>query len=113
MTGASDIWIPTARAVRGIQGVKVPSGPFDATFCGLGTVSSVTIRHRCPVPSPWIRGEWDGLLPDEDARWLFDAFQAAPIKRDIKIGRGTHLMHLEVMRAELYSETNAFLSAKL
>jgi hypothetical protein len=51
----------------------------------------------------------DGVVPDEDARWLFDAFRASPVKRDIKISRGTHLMHLEVMRAALYRETNAFL----
>jgi hypothetical protein len=55
------------------------------------------------------QSEWDGLVPDEDARWLFDAFEASPIKRDIKISRGTHLMHLEVMRAALYREANAFL----
>jgi hypothetical protein len=41
------------------------------------------------------RGEWDGLMLDEDAHWLFNAFTQSPDKRDIKIGRGTHLMHLE------------------
>jgi hypothetical protein len=56
-----------------------------------------------------IRGEWDGVVPDEDARWLFDAFKSSPVKRDIKISRGTHLMHLEIMRAALYRETNSFL----
>jgi hypothetical protein len=56
-----------------------------------------------------IRGEWDGLIPDEDARWLFGALKASPVKRDIKISRGTHLMHLELMRAALYRETNTFL----
>jgi hypothetical protein len=40
-------------------------------------------------------GEWDNLMRDDDARWLFDAFAQSPIKRDIKIGRGTHLMHLD------------------
>jgi hypothetical protein len=35
--------------------------------------------------------------------------QESPIKRDIKISRGTHLMHLEIMRTALYHETNAFL----
>jgi hypothetical protein len=39
------------------------------------------------APVAIIRGEWDGLCGDEDARWLFDAFTAAPIKRDIKISR--------------------------
>ena len=61
------------------------------------------------APVALIRGEWDGLIPDDDPRWLFDAFKASPIKRDIKISRGTHLMHLEIMRAALYRETNAFL----
>ncbi len=46
---------------------------------------------------------------DEDARWLFDAFTQAPVKRDIKIGRGTHLMHLEAMRPALWRESIGFL----
>jgi len=62
------------------------------------------------APVAIIRGEWDGLIGDQDARWLFDAFTAAPIKRDIKISRGTHLMHLETMRYALYGESLAFLT---
>ena len=54
-------------------------------------------------------GEWDGLMLDDDARWLFDAFTQSPIKRDIKIGRGTHLMHLEAMRPALWRESINFL----
>ena len=54
----------------------------------------------------------DGLLPDEDARWLFDAFTGAPIKRDIKISRATHLMHLEAMRLALWRESIGFLSGE-
>jgi hypothetical protein len=61
---------------------------------------------RAPVAI--IRGAWDGLIPDEDARWLFDAL-SSPSKRDIKISRGTHLMHLEVMRHALHRESIAFL----
>jgi hypothetical protein len=56
-----------------------------------------------------IRGEWDGLIPNADARWLFDAFTQAPVKRDIKISRGTHLMHLEAMRLALWRESIGFL----
>ncbi|HEX7231176.1 MAG TPA: hypothetical protein VF452_12345, partial [Candidatus Binatia bacterium] len=37
---------------------------------------------------------------------------AAPIKRDIKISRATHLMHLETMRYALYKESLAFLTGK-
>ena len=62
---------------------------------------------RAPVAI--VRGEWDSYCTDEDARWLFDAFAASPVKRDIKIGRATHLMHLEAMRFALYRESIAFL----
>ena len=34
---------------------------------------------------------------------------AAPVKRDIKIARATHLMHLEAMRYALYRESMSFL----
>jgi hypothetical protein len=40
--------------------------------------------------------------------WLFDAFTASPIKRDIKISRATHLV---TMRYALYRESIAFLMA--
>ncbi len=62
---------------------------------------------RAPVAI--IRGEWDAYCTDEDARWLFDAFTALPIKRDVKISHGTHLTHLEMMRFALYRESIAFL----
>jgi len=41
---------------------------------------------------------------------LFNALKASPNKRDIKIGRGTHLMHLETMRSALRRESITFLS---
>jgi|HubBroStandDraft_1064217.scaffolds.fasta_scaffold00591_17 pimeloyl-ACP methyl ester carboxylesterase len=93
---------------RNPVGVKVPSGPFnDILRAWHGELGYDPALVQAPVAL--IRGEWDGIVPDEDARWLFDAFKASAIKRDIKIGRGTHLMHLEVMRAALYREANAFL----
>jgi hypothetical protein len=56
-----------------------------------------------------IRGEWDGLMQDDDVQWLFGAFTHTPSKRDIKIARGTHLMHLETMRPALWRESIHFL----
>jgi len=89
-------------------GVKVPTGPFmDILRAWHGALAYDPALVRAPVAL--IRGEWDGVVPDEDARWLFDAFEASPMRRDVKMGRGTHLMHLEVMRAALYRETNTFL----
>ena len=57
-----------------------------------------------------IRGEWDSYCTDADARWLFDALTASPQRRDVKIARATHLMHLEENRYALYRETQAFLA---
>jgi pimeloyl-ACP methyl ester carboxylesterase len=89
-------------------GVKVPSGPaVEILRAWQGHLAYDPARVRAPVCI--IRGSWDGLIPDEDARWLFDAFSRATLKRDIKIGRGTHLMHLESMRYALWQETVGFL----
>ena len=63
---------------------------------------------RAPVAI--IRGEWDSMCTDADAAWLFGAFTSSPIRRDVKISRGTHLMHLETSRCALYRETQNFLA---
>jgi len=98
---------PDSRS-RSPASVKVPSGAFQDIFDSwAGTLAYDPGRVRAPVAI--IRGEWDAYCTDEDARWLFDALTASPLKRDIKIGRGTHLMHLETMRYALYRETIAFL----
>jgi hypothetical protein len=51
------------------------------------------------------------MCTDRDARWLFDSLSASPTRRDVKISRGTHLMHLEASRYALYREAQAFLLA--
>jgi pimeloyl-ACP methyl ester carboxylesterase len=93
---------------RAPAGVKTPLGPFSEIIKAWhGQLAYDPSKVRSPVAI--IRGEWDGLIPDEDARWLFDAFTQAPQKRDIKIGRATHLMHLEAMRLALWRESIDFL----
>jgi pimeloyl-ACP methyl ester carboxylesterase len=92
-------------------GVKVPTGPFnDIRHAWHGGFPYDPSQLRAPVAL--IRGEWDGVIPDADARWLFDGFTASPMKRDIKIGRATHLMHLEATRHALYRESIAFLQGR-
>ena len=89
-------------------GVKVPTGPFtDILDAWHGDLAYDPGLVQAPVAI--IRGEWDGLVPDQDARWLFDALCASPLRRDVKIGRATHLMHLEAGRYALYRESIAFL----
>lgn len=90
-------------------GVRTPTGPFnDILRAWHGDLSYDPALVRAPTAI--VRGEWDGLIPDEDAHWLFEALCAAPEKRDIKISHATHLMHLERMRHALYHESIAFLT---
>jgi pimeloyl-ACP methyl ester carboxylesterase len=93
---------------RDPAGVKTPLGPFsEIVNAWHGQLAYDPAWVRAPVAI--IRGEWDNLMRDDDARWLFDAFAGSPLKRDIKIGRGTHLMHLEAMRLALWQESIGFL----
>ena len=94
--------------MRDPVGVKVPCGPIaDIATAWRGQLPYEPALVRAPVAL--IRGEWDRLITDQDARWLFDAFKESPNRRDIKISRATHLMHLELMRFALYRESINFL----
>lgn len=100
---------PQARS-REPAGVRTPAGPMaDIGNAWQGALPYDPAAVRAPVAI--IRGEWDSLTTDADARWLFDAFSASLLKRDIKISRGTHLMHLETMRLALWQESIAFLTS--
>ncbi len=89
--------------------VEVPSGPdadIDDAWSGhLGYDPS-----KITAPVLIIRGNWDVVTKDADARWLFDALTSSPVRRDIKISRATHVMHLEEGRHQLFSEAAAFLA---
>jgi pimeloyl-ACP methyl ester carboxylesterase len=94
---------------RSPASVKVPSGAWQDIFdAWAGQLAYDPLPVRAPVSI--IRSEWDSYCTDADAHWLFNALSASPIKRDVKIGRGTHLMHLEAMRYALYRESILFLS---
>jgi branched-chain amino acid transport system substrate-binding protein len=89
-------------------GVDVPSGPVaDAGDAWSGRLPYDPGAITAPVLI--VRGEWDEVTTDADARWLYDRLTRAPIKRDVKISRGSHVMHLEVSRRQLYREVGAFL----
>jgi pimeloyl-ACP methyl ester carboxylesterase len=95
---------------RSPASVKVPSGAFQDIFdAWAGKFPYDPCAVRAPVAI--IRGQWDNYCTDADARWLFDALRASPLKRDIKISSGTHLMHLEAMRYALYRKSISFLTA--
>lgn len=94
---------------RSPAAVKVPSGAFQDIFdAWAGALAYDPGLVRTPVAI--VRGEWDAYCTDADARWLLYALKSSTDRRDIKIGRGTHLMHLEAMRTALYRESIAFLN---
>lgn len=96
---------------RSPPSVKVPSGPLqDIDDAWAGELAYDPALIRAPVAI--IRGEWDSMCSDEDAQWLFRALTSSPMRRDVKISRATHLMHLESARRALYCETEAFLSGE-
>lgn len=93
------------------ESVKIPNGPTqDLAEAFAARLAYEPASIQAPVAI--IRGEWDSVVTDAEARWLFDALKNAPIKRDVKISRATHLMHLEESRFALYRETQAFLEGR-
>lgn len=89
--------------------VKTPSGPFQDIYdAWAGDLAYDPARVRAPVAI--IRGEWDSLCTNADAAWLFQALRNSPLRRDVKISRAAHLMHLEENRYALYREAETFLA---
>ncbi|MBS0420296.1 MAG: alpha/beta fold hydrolase [Proteobacteria bacterium] len=87
--------------------VRVPYGPLadlDRAWSGHFPYDPSRIR----VPVLIIRGEWDDVTTNKDAHWLYESLRNAPVKRDVVISRGTHVMHLEASRFQLYREVQTF-----
>jgi len=89
--------------------VKTPSGPWqDIALAWAGHLAYDPAGIRAPVGI--IRGEWDTASTEADAGRLFDALKNSPARRQVKISRATHLMHLEEGRFALYREAGLFLN---
>jgi pimeloyl-ACP methyl ester carboxylesterase/heme-degrading monooxygenase HmoA len=88
--------------------VQVPFGPsIDTEQAWAGTLAYDP--GRIVSPTLVIRGQWDTVTTDADALWLMGALRASPAKLDVVIRRGTHVMHLESSRYQLYQEVQSFL----
>jgi pimeloyl-ACP methyl ester carboxylesterase len=88
--------------------VKVPLGPTqEIAEAWAGHLAYDPARIEAPVAI--VRGAWDSLCTDRDAAWLFEALTNASLKRDVKLSRGGHLMHLEEGRAALHRVARDFL----
>jgi pimeloyl-ACP methyl ester carboxylesterase len=112
-----DAWAPAylasdpASATRTPPSVQVPFGPSsDIERARGGTLAYDPAGITCPTLI--VRGEWDSVTTDADAHCLYHALSACPLKRDVTISRGTHVMHLERSRFQLYREVQTFLSGR-
>lgn len=89
---------------------RFPSGP-------LQDMEELLHGHACyrpadlKMPVLLIRGEWDQYPDAVDAEKLFSAMDQSPQKKYVVIEKGTHVMHLEKSRHQLYEETLRFLQS--
>jgi pimeloyl-ACP methyl ester carboxylesterase len=65
---------------------------------------------KIAVPTLLIHAEWDADLPSYMAHAYFTKLTAAPYKRFVELGEGTHSVMLEKNRMQFFHEILAFLS---
>jgi alpha-beta hydrolase superfamily lysophospholipase len=91
--------------------VKVPAGPV-ADFADMMSGKALYDPAAITVPTLVLRGEWDAVTTENDATALYAALTAAPIKRMVWINGGTHRIHLERSRQQVYREVRTFLEGE-
>ena len=92
------------------KSVRFPSGPSQDVEDLLHNnpyYSAAGIK----APVLVIRGEWDTYPNNADAENLFRALENASYKKYVVLENGTHVMHLEKVRHQLYDETCFFLKS--
>ncbi|HET7527037.1 MAG TPA: hypothetical protein VFK10_13935, partial [Burkholderiaceae bacterium] len=87
--------------------VMTPFGPW-ADVMALWSGHALYDPSRIAAPTLLVRGQWDASCTDDDAGQLMSRI-GSRIKRDVKVARATHLMHLEQQRVELHAQVNRFL----
>lgn len=87
--------------------VEIPSGP-QADILEAWRGALAYKPKDVVAPTLIVRGEWDRHSTDGDADWILSQ-SSAPVRRDIKIPKGTHLMHLERSREGLFLAVREFL----
>jgi len=93
------------------RSVKVPAGPI-ADFNDMLGGRSLYDPASIMVPTLILRGEWDAVTTADDAITLYAQLTGAPLKRMVWISEGTHRMHLERSRRQVYREVQTFLEGE-
>ncbi len=101
---ASDIGAPS----RTPPSVRVPFGP----VADIGAAWSGHLAYdpkKIASPVRIIRGEWDSLSTVEDAAHLLAGLPPTLEASHVELARGTHLMHLEDGRGQVYAAASDWL----
>jgi pimeloyl-ACP methyl ester carboxylesterase len=94
-------------ASRTPRSVKIPAGPqADILAAWQGSLGYKPQAVKAPVLV--VRGEWDSVSNDADADWLLSHI-GSRVRKDVKVPKATHLMHLEHGREALFAAARAFL----
>ncbi len=102
-----DIWLQSDPLSVKSNIVHFPSGPSQDVEDMLHNKSYYNPAD-IKVPVLIIRGEWDKYPNNIDDEKLFVSLENSPYKKYVVIEKGTHVMHLEKSRYQLYNETLRF-----
>lgn len=87
--------------------LRIPSGPsadiHDASL-GIYPYNAADVR----VPVFVVYGSYDNIVNDQTAPPFLARFVNSPLRWQLHIDDGTHVMHLEKARRSLYESVNAF-----
>lgn len=96
-----------ASSSRNPPSVKIPAGP-QADILAAWQGALAYRPEDIVAPTLVVRGEWDSVSNDRDSDWLLSRVRSA-VRKDVKIAKATHLMHLEHARDGLFSAVREFL----
>jgi pimeloyl-ACP methyl ester carboxylesterase len=98
---------PTSRQ-RTPASIMVPAGP-DVDSINIAAGRFPYDPRLIQAPTLIIFGEWDSVATEAGGQRLFELLSGTRHKRQIVIGKGTHILQLESNRHILYREVENFL----
>jgi len=107
-------WAGEYRASMPVMGndapdqMRIPNGPIiDSEEGATGNYPYDAAQVKVPVFV--VFGNYDVIVNDAEASRLLDRFTSSPMKWQLRIDDGTHVMHLERQRWSLYESVAAFI----
>lgn len=92
----------------GSDDLRIPNGP-NADIAAVMAGQYPYVAGDINVPVFVVYGNYDVVVDDAGATKLLAGFTASPLKWQLRIDDGTHVMHLERQRHSLYESVAAFI----